>query len=131
MDQTLKLKLREFKQALDTLFKALKVRKSELVRDSVIKRFEYTYELLWKCAKIFLSDKYGIEVFSPKDCFRALKKVGLIKERETELFLEMVDDRNEIIHTYKEKFSEYLYKKIKKNYFVMMDNIYKIIKNNI
>ena len=129
MDKTLTLKLKEFKQALNTLLKALKIRKNELVRDSVIKRFEYSYELLWKCTKIFLSDKYGIAASSPKECFRTLKKMQLISEKDTELLLLMADDRNEVIHTYQEKFSKYLYKKINKNYYILMDKIYNIIKS--
>lgn len=71
-----------------------------------------------------------MEAASPKECFRALRKLRLISEKDTELLLLMADDRNEIIHTYQEKFSGYLYKKISKSYYILIDKIYNIIKKN-
>lgn len=127
MDKTLTLKAKEFKQAIKTLQISLRMKKSEITRDSSIKRFEYTYELLWKCVKIYLSDQFGIESFSPKECFRELKKNQLLNERETELLLKMADDRNVIIHTYQKKFSEYLYKKIKNKYFGLIEKIFSML----
>ena len=61
MANTLNLKLKEFKKALASLIGALGEKKSDLVRDSVIKRFEYTFELAWKSAKMFLRPKSVLE----------------------------------------------------------------------
>lgn len=127
MDQTLKLKIKEYKKALDTLDKALREPSSDLIRDSVIKRFEYTYEICWKSLKRFLQDDYGVEAFSPKECFRELRKLKLIDEKTTELLLKMTDDRNEVIHTYNEKFSKHIYLKIKENYRDLLELVYKIL----
>lgn len=127
MDQTLDSKLKEFKKALNSLDQALREKRNDLIRDSVIKRFEYTFELCWKTAKIFLSEQHGAEVFSPKECFRELRKNKLISDEETEILLEMTDDRNEIIHTYNEKFSDRLYEEILKRYYKLIVKIYKIL----
>jgi len=127
MDKTLTLKLKEFQQTIKTLQVSLDMKKSEITRDASIKRFEYTYELLWKCVKIFLREKIGLDSFSPKDCFRELLKNQLLSAEDTEELLKMVDDRNKIIHTYNEDFSEALYKKIKSKYFNLIEKIYSIL----
>ena len=129
MDQTLDLKLKEFQKTLASLEMALKEQKSDLVRDSVIKRFEYTFEIGWKTAKIFLSQKFGVDIFSPKECFREMRKNKLISDEDTEVSLKMTDHRNEIIHTYNEDFSDEVCEKIKEDYFKLLGNIYRALTN--
>lgn len=129
MDSALSLKLNKYKQALASLALALKEEKNALARDSAIKRFEYTYELCWKTAKLHLSEHFGVQIFSPKECFRELRKNGLVSDEEAELLLMMTDNRNEIIHTYNEQFSIELYEIIKEKYFILLTRIYKVFKN--
>lgn len=128
MDKTLSLKLQEFKKALDTLKEALDMFDSNniLVRDATIKRFEYSYELCWKTAKVFLKEQKGDPVIAPKECFKTLGKHGFLSPEEVELSLNMVDDRNETTHAYGEKFIKELYPRIKE-YYQLMDKIYKSI----
>lgn len=128
MDQTLKLKLKEFRKALDTLNEALDMFdvKNILVRDATIKRFEYCFELCWKTSKVFLKEVKGDLVVAPKECFKTLCKHGLLSPEETEKLLSMVDDRNETTHAYGEKFIENLYPKIK-DYNRLMLKIYELI----
>ena len=127
MDKTLNLKLEQFKKTLSGLKKSLEEEKNDLVRDSAIKRFEYSYELCWKTVKMFLSEKFGEDIFSPKECFRVLRKNKLISDEETELLLQMTDDRNQIIHTYSEVFSEELYEDISQSYYQLLEKVYKIL----
>lgn len=127
MDQTFQLKLEEFKKAIDTLNEAIAVEKSTLVRDSVIKRFEYTFELAWKTAKVLLNDKFGVKVTAPKECFRELRNKVALSDQDVEDLLEMTDDRNEVIHTYKEAFANELYEKIVSQYAPLLQKVYKMI----
>lgn len=129
MDQTLKLKLKEFRKALDTLNEALDMfdAKNILVRDATIKRFEYCFELCWKTSKVFLKEVKGDLVIAPKECFKTLCKQGILSPEETEKLLTMVDDRNETTHAYGEKFIENLYPKIKE-YNQLMQKIYELMK---
>lgn len=76
------------------------------LRDSVIKRFEYTLDTTWKYLKEYLRVNHGTDIGSPKPIFRECKKTGLINDAETELALEMVDARNLTSHTYKEEVAE-------------------------
>ncbi|MEK7673504.1 MAG: HI0074 family nucleotidyltransferase substrate-binding subunit [Patescibacteria group bacterium] len=128
MDQTLSLKLEEFKKALCTLKEALDMFdiSNILVRDATIKRFEYSYELCWKTAKVFLKEQKGDLVMSPKDCFKVLGKHNLLSPEEVEQALNMVDDRNETTHAYGERFVKGLYPRIKE-YYQLMNRIYESI----
>ena len=119
--------MQEFKKTLDTLQEAMVLPYDRVVRDSVIKRFEYTFELAWKTGKVLLQEKFGVEVASPKDCFRELRNNVAISDEDAALLLEMTDDRNEIIHTYKEAIAEGLYQEIKERYFGLLQRVYKAI----
>lgn len=127
MDQTFKLKLEEFKKAIDTLNEAIAVEKNALVRDSVIKRFEYTFELAWKTAKVLLNDKFGVKVTAPKECFRELRNKIALSDQDVEALLEMTDDRNEVIHTYKEVFANEIYEKIILRYAPLLRKMYETL----
>ena len=125
MAKTLELKLKEFSKTLDRLNEVLQKEKDDIIRDSVIKRFEFCFELCWKTIKLFLREKYGEDIFSPKDCFRSLGKNGIILAQEVEELLKMTDDRNSIIHTYNENSSDELYENIVEKYYALMQVIYK------
>lgn len=127
MAETLKLKLDEFKKALATLEEALAAPKSTIVRDSAIKRFEYTFELAWKSAKVLLEERFGVQVFSPKECFRELRVNGLVSDEDDELLLQLTDDRNEVIHTYNEAFANELYEAIATRYAALLRNLYVVL----
>lgn len=128
MDQTLKLKLQDYKKALQTLKEALDMFdvKNIIVRDATIKRFEYCYELCWKTTKVYLKEIKGESVMHPKECFRTLGKERQLTPGEIEKLLIMVDDRNETTHAYGEKFIEQLYPKIRE-YYPLMEKIYSVI----
>ncbi len=43
----------------------------EILYEISAKRFEYTYEVLWKAVRLFLLEEKGLECNSPMDCFKA------------------------------------------------------------
>lgn len=124
MDQTLILKLDQYHKALTSLKEALDTVESAMIRDSAIKRFEFTYELAWKNSKVYLNNKFGVDVFSPKEVFRELRNNSLLSDEETAEFLIMVDERNKIIHTYSENFSNELYQRVKNRYYELLKGLY-------
>lgn len=124
MVKELRIKIEDFNKALSTLEEALREPKCDLVRDSVIKRFEYSFDLAWKSAKIFLDEEFGVAVFSPKECFRSLCSNQIISSTETEGFIQMTDDRNEVVHTYREELANELYKTIASQYVRLLRALY-------
>lgn len=101
----------QLKEAFGRLKEALNLREeSDIKRDAVIKRFEFTYELLWKIyKKIARSQK--LDYFTPKACFQFAFKSGLIEDEE--LFLEIIDARNKTAHVYSQEEAKKIYNFIK------------------
>jgi len=46
---------------------------------------------------------HGIEQNTPKAVFREAFKAKIVSKKETETFLNMVDHRNRLVHTYNEE----------------------------
>ncbi len=76
-----------------------------MVRDSMIQRFEYSFDVIWNYLKLYL-EHIGIKPITIKGSrtvFRACFKAGLISEEQTRKAIEMIDVRNRTVHTYDEK----------------------------
>lgn len=119
----------EFNEALDEFEEVLEMKKTKVVRDSAIKRFELIFELAWKMAKAFLEDYRNVRCASPQACFRELFNQGIIDYDE--MWIKMAEWRNAAVHTYKESLAESLYKKLPKalKYFQLLkEKIKKLIK---
>jgi len=99
--------LNDYAQALARLKEALALPKDSITRDSSIQRFEFTLDLAWKAVKVFLEEKHGVRCVSPKSCFRDAYQQGLI-DHDT-FWLDLVDLRNDTVHTYKEELAESVY----------------------
>jgi nucleotidyltransferase substrate binding protein (TIGR01987 family) len=97
----------DFESALLRLEEVLKERKTDIVRDSAIKRFEIAFDLAWKTTKAFLEERHNVACVSPKTCFREAHRVGLIEYDEE--WLKLADDRNLTAHTYREELAEKVY----------------------
>lgn len=97
------------------------------LRDSIIQRFEYSIDTLWKYLKEYLLEKKGVSQVHPKPIFRECFLAELLSEDETNLAIKMVENRNETSHAYNEKVAEKIYENIPK-YFDLMKNILEKIK---
>lgn len=106
----LKLDYSSLEKAINTLESALKFYESQknavgpeqrdLMRDGVIQRFEYTFELSWKTIKRFL-EMYGLEkvdALNNRDLFRVGFENGLIKDPVQ--WFDYLSDRNQTSHVY-------------------------------
>jgi nucleotidyltransferase substrate binding protein (TIGR01987 family) len=116
-------------KALTTLEEVFEAEYSIFVRDSAIQRFEYTTEAVWKCLQLYLNEYEGIISSSPKACMREAKKVKILTDKETELALEMIDDRNLTAHTYHEEVARMLFERLPQ-YSILMKKILEKIKSH-
>lgn len=94
-------------------------------RDSVIKRFEFCYDLTWKFLKLYLENNYGIEVASPKKVFQECIKQNLVPADKANLLLDIVEARNNTSHIYDEETAHDIAQKIPQYY----ELLFQIIKN--
>ena len=93
-------------------------------RDSMIQRFEYSFDIIWKYLKNYLVEILGIkiQIKSPKTIFRECLKAELLTEDDIRKTLKMVDDRNQTTHAYNEKLAEKISQQIP-NYYKLMKKI--------
>lgn len=96
-----------FGQALDRLDEALAKPEDAIVRDACIQRFEFTFEMAWRAVQRYALAE-GLECVSPRDCFRAGFRLGLIDKDAR--WMAMVEDRNRAAHTYDEKAASTIYR---------------------
>ncbi|HEY3698710.1 MAG TPA: nucleotidyltransferase substrate binding protein [Spongiibacteraceae bacterium] len=82
----------------------------EFMRDSVIQRFEFCWELAWKTLRLWL-DYLGVEVANPRDVFREALQNSLIQDGNA--WSELQRMRNLTSHTYDEKLAEQVYQFIR------------------
>ncbi len=96
-------RLPEAGRALATFEELARRRERSLIeRDAAIMRFAYTFEAVWKAAQLYLYEREGLEVGSPKQSVRASRRVGLLTDEQAESALSMTDDRNLVVHVYRE-----------------------------
>lgn len=95
----------------------------EIYHDSMIKRFELTYETFWKYLKVYLSIKHGIDVAAPKDVFRTCLRLNITNSEETNKLLEMVDSRNLTTHLYDQEMAHEVIIKLVPSYLDLVQKI--------
>jgi nucleotidyltransferase substrate binding protein (TIGR01987 family) len=123
--EKLKRNLIYLEKALNRFKEALQEPESTIVLDATIQRFEFTYELMWKTLKNFLEDIHGIRVVSPRQVFKEAYGLSLIEQED--VFLEMINSRNLLAHTYNEELANDIYKKCP-SYLKAMQNVLKCVK---
>ena len=101
--------LKSFEKALLQLGDALEESESPIVRDACLQRFEFSYELLWKTLKIFLEEIHGVRAVSPRQVFKEAFALSIIDDELT--FVEMIESRNTLSHTYNEEQAAKIYLK--------------------
>ncbi len=98
----------DFERAILRLAEVLKEDKTDIVRDSAIKRFEMAFDLSWKTVKAFLEEYHNITCVSPRNCFKEAFRVGVIDYDE--YWIKMIDLRNDTVHSYSEILAEKIYR---------------------
>jgi nucleotidyltransferase substrate binding protein (TIGR01987 family) len=107
---TPRLDLSSFKKAVASLDAALSRDKDEFIRDSVIQRFEYTYELSWKFLARQLEIDVGSEAvdrLSRRDLYRLGVEKGFL--RDASAWFEYHTARNTTSHSYNIAVAESVY----------------------
>jgi nucleotidyltransferase substrate binding protein (TIGR01987 family) len=102
--------LTNFKRDLTSLEKALVLPKDDIVRDSVVKRFEYTYEQAWKLLQGALESDLGsdaVDDLPRKDLFRIGAERHFITKGTN--WVEYHRLRNIASHNYNDEIAEELY----------------------
>jgi nucleotidyltransferase substrate binding protein (TIGR01987 family) len=100
----------DFTAAVTRLEHALALPKDDIVRDSAIQRFEISFELCWKFLKAFLEEEHNAVCTSPRACFRAAFKNGILENDP--FWIDLTVLRNYTVHTYSESLADYVYDRL-------------------
>jgi nucleotidyltransferase substrate binding protein (TIGR01987 family) len=128
MRERVKRTFLDFEKAFYNLKSAVEKAVDDLDIDGTIKRFELCYELSWKIIKLHLED-LGIICKNPRDCFKQAKINNLIEDES--IWMEMIENRNQLVHEYSSEFSKEIFKKIKSDYVAILENLYKNMKERL
>lgn len=94
-----------------------------IVREGIIQRFSYTYELAWKTLKDKMEyDGLVLDKISPKYVFKAAYQNKYIDN--VEVWLNMANDRNLMSHTYNFETFNTILKSVKEHYFSAINALY-------
>lgn len=83
---------------------------NDLMRDGVIQRFEFTYELAWKTTKEYLQHIGIVHINSPKAIIKEAYAQKIIVNEQN--WLLMLSDRNLTSHVYKEEMAKEIVERI-------------------
>jgi len=97
---------KDFIRAAYRLAEACEQPFTPFIRDAIIQRFEFCWELAWKVLKMRL-ELVGVEVLTPRDVFREALEKGLIEDGNT--WSEAQKMRNLTSHTYDEDLADRVY----------------------
>ncbi len=96
---------------------------SELEREGVIQRFEYTFELAWNTLKDRLEyDGVVFATVTPRNVIRQAYQARLIEDGET--WIDMLTDRNLMSHTYDSERFEQVIRNIICRYLRILEKMY-------
>ena len=70
----------------------------DLIKAGCIQYFEFCFELGWKACKVVSAEQGLPDCLSPKACLRQAFTLGWIEDEA--VWLEMLDARNRMAHTY-------------------------------
>lgn len=98
------------------LIEAVKQPESDILRDAVIQRFEFSFELVWKTLKLYL-ERQGHECGGPRPTLKKAFTEGLISTTEEgDNWLQMLEDRNLTTHAYDQELAIRIYQHIVDSY---------------
>ncbi len=112
-----KQRFSNFEKALLKLSEVIEKKEilSDLEKEGLIQRFEFTHELSWQVMKDFLIYDGIQNIIGSRSAVREAFNIGIISNGE--IWMEMIESRNRTSHTYLESILESEYNKITKNYY--------------
>lgn len=115
-----KQRMQNFEKALRLLNEACALSNASMLEmEGTIQRFEFTFELAWKTMKDFLNEK-GVTVSYPREVIKTSFQESLIFDGD--IWMQMLDSRNELTHVYDEnKFKDH-YQKIKMVFLIQLNS---------
>jgi len=116
--------LGQLTQAIETNIEPL-----DLIKEGIIQRWEFTHELAWKVMKDFLEYEGFQGIVGSRSATREAFNKGLINDGQ--VWMDMIESRNQTVHTYHENILQVEYLNIVNIYFRELVSFYDKMKSLI
>lgn len=116
-----KQRLSNYKKALSQLLKGIDENRdtnTDLIKEGIIQRFEFTHELAWKVMKDYLEYEGFHNITGSRSATKEAFNKGLISQGQ--IWMDMIESRNNTVHAYDIEILEREYKKITTEYCVLL-----------
>jgi nucleotidyltransferase substrate binding protein (TIGR01987 family) len=118
-----KQRFENYDRAYLLLAKAGRLKKrSDIERAGLLQFFEMSIELAWKMLKDYLQQQEQYQVNSPRETIKQAFQAGLIENGEE--WLNALNDRNLIAHTYDEAGVQTIEYRVTHVYFPMLEQLH-------
>ena len=94
----------------------------DILKEGLIKRFEYTYELAWNVMRDYAEYQGNPDVPGSRSAIREALQMGLITQGK--IWMDMVESRIRTSHTYDEETADEIFKKILENFHPAFEAFY-------
>jgi len=94
---------------------------SDLEKEGMVQRFEYTFELAWKTLKDYLQEQ-GVDARFPREVIKESYHYRLVEDGE--IWMDMLEKRNIMAHTYNEKTFRQAVNDIASSFYPAITNLY-------
>ncbi len=100
---------------------------SDLEKEGVVQRFEYTFELAWKTLKDYLVySGVAFDQITPRSVIKQAFAARIIEDGQT--WIDMLEQRNLMSHTYDKETFDAVVRNISQRYFVALEQAYAWLK---
>jgi len=101
---------------------------TELEQAGLVQQFMFCFELSWKTLKDYLANE-GIEAETPREIFKQAFSLQMLPDATT--WLDALEKRNLLSHTYEEKMALVAVSLIKQNYYPAIQNLVSFLQKKI
>ena len=100
---------------------------SDLEKEGVIQRFEYTFELAWKTLKDYLIyNGVAFDQITPRSVIKEAFAAKIIKDGQT--WIDMLEQRNLMAHTYDREVFDAVFSSISRRYVIALEQVFTWLK---
>jgi len=116
-----KQRFANYEQALEQFIEGVESNGSNpvnIIKEGIIQRFEFTHELAWKVMKDYLEFEGYQDITGSRSATKEAFNSGLI--REGQIWMNMIESRNNTVHTYNAAILEKEFTKIIIDYYPLL-----------
>lgn len=122
-----------FERALRLLREAFEkdpAKMSDLEKEGVVQRFEYTFELAWKTVKDYLVySGVTLDQITPRSVVKQAFAARIIEDGQT--WIDILEQRNLMTHTYDSEVFEIVFRNISERYVAALERVFAWLKQRV